>query len=98
MRLIDEQCLKTPYYGSRRMCTYLCNLGHKINRKRVRRLMRQMGLEAIYPKPRTSQPGEGHKIYPYLLKGVTIKRPNQVWATDLTIYSYGAWFYTNRAF
>ena len=80
MRLIDEQYLKTPYYGSRRMCTFLRNLGYCINRKRVRRLMLTMGLEAIYPKPRTSQPGEGHKIYPYLLKGLTINRP----ATDLT--------------
>lgn len=66
------------------MCTFLRNLGYSINRKRVRRLMRQMGIEAIYPKPRTSQPGEGHKIYPYLLKGLTIDRPNQVWATDIT--------------
>ncbi len=84
MRLIDEQYLKTPFYGSRRMCTFLWGLGYKINRKRVRRLMRQMGLEAIYPKPRTSLPGQGHKVYPYLLKGLHISRPNQVWATDLT--------------
>ena len=84
MRLIDEQYLKTPFYGSRRMCTFLCGLGYKINRKRVRRLMRQMGLEAIYPKPRTSLPSQGHKVYPYLLKGLHISHPNQVWATDLT--------------
>ncbi|MET4695150.1 hypothetical protein V5J35_000763 [Endozoicomonas sp. NE40] len=84
MRLIDEQHLKTPFYGSRKMCTFLRNLGYCINRKRVRRLMRQMGLEAIYPKPRTSQPGIGHKIYPYLLKELVIDRPNQIWATDLT--------------
>ena len=84
MRLIDEQYLKTPFYGSRKMCTFLRNLGYCINRKRVRRLMRQMGLEAIYPRPRTSQPGEGHKVYPYLLKELAIERPNQVWATDIT--------------
>ncbi|MET4694387.1 putative transposase [Endozoicomonas sp. NE40] len=84
MRLIDEQHLKTPFYGSRKMCTFLRNLGYCINRKRVRRLMRQMGLEAIYPKPRTSQPGMGYKIYPYLLKELVIDRPNQIWATDLT--------------
>ena len=84
MRLIDEQHLKMPYYGSRKMFTFLRGLGYCINTKRVRWLMRQMGLEAIYPRPRTSQPGKGHKIYPYLLKGWTIDRPNQVWATDLT--------------
>ena len=84
MRLIDEQYLKTPFYGSRKMCTFLRGLGYCINRKRVRRLMRQMGLEAIYPKPRTSQPGDGHKVYPYLLKGLIINRPNYVWATDIT--------------
>ena len=84
MRLIDEQHLKMPYYGSRKMCTFLRSLGYCVNRKRVRRLMRQMGLEAIYPRPRTSQPGEGHKVYPYLLKELIIDRPNQVWATDLT--------------
>lgn len=84
MRLIDEQHLKMPYYGSRKMCTFLRKLGYCVNRKRVRRLMRQMGIEALYPRPRTSQPGGGHKIYPYLLKELTIDRPNQVWATDLT--------------
>ncbi len=82
MRLIDEQYLKTLFYGSRRMCTFLWGLGYKINRKRVRPLMGQMGLEAIYPKPRTSLPGQGHKVYPYLLKGLHISRPNQVWATE----------------
>jgi len=84
MRLMDEQYLKTPFYGVRRMCLWLRSLGYLINKKRVRRLMRQMGLQAIYPKPRTSQPGEGHKIYPYLLRELTIERPNQVWATDIT--------------
>ena len=57
--------------------------GHWVNRKRVQRLMRQMGLRALYPKPRTSRPGQGHKIYPYLLQGLSIERPNQVWATDI---------------
>ncbi|MES9985737.1 MAG: IS3 family transposase [Candidatus Thiodiazotropha sp. 6PLUC6] len=78
MRMIDEQYLKTPFYGSRRMCTFLRGQGYNINRKRVRRLMRQMGLEAIYPKPRTSQPGEGHKIYPYLLKGRSPRSPGDL--------------------
>ena len=84
MRLIDEQFLKTPFYGVRRMCIWLRSLGHVINKKRVRRLMRQMGLQAVYPRPRTSLPGDGHKIYPYLLKDLVIDRPNQVWATDIT--------------
>ncbi len=66
------------------MCTFLWGLGYKINRKRVRPLMGQMGLEAIYPKPRTRLHGQGHKVYPCLLKGLHISHPNQVWATDLT--------------
>jgi putative transposase len=84
MRLIDEEHLRTPVYGSRRMKAYLNRLGHPVNRKRVQRLMRQMGLHAVYTKPRTSHPGEGHRIYPYLLRGRVIDRPNQVWATDVT--------------
>lgn len=84
MRLIDEQHLRTPVYGSRRMSAHLNRLGHRVNRKRVRRLMRQMGLQAIYPRPRTSLPGKGHRIYPYRLRGLTIDRPNQVWATDVS--------------
>jgi putative transposase len=85
MRVIDEQYLKTPVYGSRSMRNHLRRLGHKkINRKRVQRLMRLMGLEAIYPKPKTSKPHPEHKIYPYLLRGLKIDRPNQVWATDIT--------------
>jgi putative transposase len=84
MRLIDEQYLKTPFAGSRSMRNFLRRLGYKINRKRVQRLMRLMGLEAIYPKPRTSRPHPAHKIYPYLLRNVDIQRPNQAWAADIT--------------
>ena len=83
MRLIDEFHLRWPFYGSRRLRNELEDRGHKVNRKRVQRLMRQMGLAALYPRPRTSQPGKGHKIYPYLLRGLSIERPNQVWATDI---------------
>lgn len=85
MRWIDEQYTATPFFGSRRMAAWLRE--HKkveVNRKRVARLMRAMGLEAVYPKPKLSQPGEGHKIYPYLLKGLQIQRVNQVWSTDIT--------------
>ena len=84
MRLIDEQYTRHPFYGSRRMAVWLCDQGHEVNRKRVSRLMAVMGIEALYPKPRLSQPGEGHKIYPYLLKGVEVTRVNQVWSTDIT--------------
>lgn len=84
MKLIDAQYLKTPCWGSRSMRNHLRRLGYKINRKRVQRLMRIMGLEAIYPKPKTSQPHPEHKVYPYLLRGLEINRPNQVWSTDIT--------------
>ena len=84
MRLIDEQYLKTPCWGSRSMRNHLRRLGYKINRKRVQRLMRIMGLEAIYPKPRTSRAHPEHKVYPYLLRGLDIDRPNQVWTADIT--------------
>ena len=84
MRLIDGQYLKTPTWGSRSMRTWLKRLGYRINRKRVQRLMRLMGIEAIYPKPKTSRPHPEHKVYPYLLKGMTIDQPNQVWAADIT--------------
>lgn len=83
MRVLDEVYLKWPFYGSRRLCDVLQHRGHRVNRKRVQRLMRQMGLRAIYPKPRTSHPGHGHKIYPYRLRGLTIARPNQAWASDI---------------
>jgi putative transposase len=84
MRLIDEEYTRYPFYGSRRMTVWLWDQGHKVNRKRVSRLMEVMGIEALYPKPRLSQPGEGHKIYPYLLRGVEVTRVNQVWSTDIT--------------
>ena len=84
MRLIDAEHLRTPVYGSRRMSAHLNRQGYAVNRKRVQRLMREMGLQAIYPKPCTSRPGMGHRIYPYLLRGRVIDRPNQVWATDIT--------------
>jgi len=84
MRLIDEQYLKTPFYGSRSMTLHLRRQDYPVNRKRIQRLMRQMALEAIYPKPRTSRKHPGHKIYPYLLRDLCIVRPNQVWAADIT--------------
>lgn len=84
-RLIDEEYTRHPFYGVRRMTTWLQEDEEEdVNTKRVRRLMREMGLEAIYPKPKLSVPGEGHKIYPYLLNGLAITRPNQVWSTDIT--------------
>jgi putative transposase len=84
MRLIDEEYTRRPFYGSRRMMQWLHEHGYQVGRHRVRRLMELMGLEAVYPKPRLSQPGEDHKIYPYLLDGVAIARVNQVWSTDIT--------------
>jgi len=84
MRLIDEEYTRRPFYGSRRMMRWLHERGYGVGRHRVRRLMELMGLEAVYPKPKLSQPGEGHKIYPYLLNGVPIRRVNQVWSTDIT--------------
>jgi putative transposase len=84
MKLIDRQYLETPFYGARKLVAYLKSKGQIVNRKRVRRLMQLMGLKAIYRRPRTSRPGKGHKIYPYLLRGLKITRPNQVWAADIT--------------
>ncbi len=83
MRLIDEIHLQWPFYGSRRTRDELEDRGHKVNRKRVQRLMRLMDLRALYPRRRTSQPGKGHKIYPYLLRDLSIERANQAWATDI---------------
>ena len=85
MRLLDEQYMKTPFYGVLRMTEWLKKkLKERINPKRVRRLLRKMGLMALYPKPNLSKPAPGHKIYPYLLRGLEITRPNQVWSTDIT--------------
>lgn len=85
MRLIDEQYMKTPFWGSRNMTTWLNQkMGCPVNRKRIQRLMRIMGIEAIYPKPRTSEARAEHRKYPYLLRDVEIVKPNQVWSTDIT--------------
>jgi putative transposase len=84
MRLIDEQYMKTPYYGYPKMTAHLRREGYQVNPKRIRRLMRKMDLMAIYPKPRTTISAPENKIYPYLLRGLSITRPNQVWSTDIT--------------
>ena len=84
MALMDRQYLKTPFYGSRKMKAWLLQQGYLVSRKRVRRLMRLMGLEAIYRRPNTSKPASGHRIFPYLLKGVEVNRVDQVWAADIT--------------
>lgn len=85
MKLIDAQYMKRPFFGSRRMVTILDREhGYQVNRKRVQRLMRKMGIEAIYPKPRLSRPEPGHKIYPYLLRNLAIAYANQVWCADIT--------------
>ncbi|WP_291734324.1 IS3 family transposase [Leisingera sp. F5] len=84
MRRIDEQFLETPFFGVRQMTWHLRNEGHLVNEKRIRRLMRVMGLMPIYQKPNTSKAAKGHKTYPYLLRGLRVGRPNQVWAADIT--------------
>jgi len=81
---IDEEYTRHPFYGSRKMKKYLKRLGYKVGRKRVQRLMRLMGLSSIAPKKRTSAPGDGHKIYPYLLRNLDINRPDMVWTSDIT--------------
>jgi len=83
-RLIDEQYTRRPFYGSRKMVTYLRTAGHVVNRKRVQRMMQAMGLAGMAAGPNTSKAHPQHKIYPYLLRGVPIVRPNQVWSTDIT--------------
>ena len=83
-RLLDEQYTRTPFYGSRKMTKWLASLGHRVGRHRVSRLMELLGIQAVYPKPKLSQPGEGNRIYPYLLRGTTVDRVNQVWSTDIT--------------
>jgi putative transposase len=84
IRLIDEEYTRRPFYGSRKMVVFLGTAGHPVNRKRVQRLMRQMGLVGMAPGPNTSRPHPEHKVYPYLLRGIPITQPNQVWSTDIT--------------
>jgi len=84
MRLLDEQYTRTPCYGVLKMMAYLRTQGYQVNAKRVRRLLRIMGLEAVYQKPNTSQPNPEHKVYPYLLRGLVIDRCDHVWSTDIT--------------
>jgi putative transposase len=92
MRRIDELYMAHPFLGARRIAVMLRLAGLKANRKRVKRLMRAMGLQALGPKPRTSKPGKGHAVFPYLLKGMAIERPNQVWAADITYIPIGRGF------
>ena len=82
--VLDEQYTRTLFYGSRKMTEWLATLGHAANRKRVSRLMELLGIETVYPKPKLSQPGEGDRIYPYLLRGTSVERVNQAWSTDIT--------------
>jgi len=84
MRVIDEQFMETPFYGSRQMARHLKRQGYEVGRKRVRRLMARMGLQAIYQKPKTTVRHPEHRTYPYLLRGLVIDRPNQVWCADIT--------------
>jgi putative transposase len=92
MAKIDREYTAHPFLGSRRMTSWLRSQGRAVNRKRVQRLLRLMGLQAIYPKPRLSAPGAGHKVYPYLLRGVAIERADQVWSTDITYIPMPAGF------
>ena len=94
MHLLDEQFTATPFYGIRRMTASLQRLGYRVNRKRIARLMRLLGIQAIYPRPRTSIPDRQHKVYPYLLDGVEISYPDHVWSTDITyIRLHGGFVY-----
>ena len=90
MRLIDEEYTRHPFYGSRKMRDYLRRNGYQVNRKRIQRLMRKMGLKSVAPGPNTSKPQPEHKVYPYLLYGLEINRANQVWCTDITYSVPGA--------
>jgi putative transposase len=92
MRRIDELFLAHPFLGARRIAIMLREAGHTVNRKRVKRLMAAMGLQALGPRPKTSKPGKGHAVFPYLLKGLKIDRPNQVWAADITYVPIGRGF------
>jgi putative transposase len=84
MRLLDEQYTRTPFYGVPKMTEWLRGQGEVVNEKRVRRLLRELGLEAVYPKARLSKPAVGHRIYPYLLRNLAVTRVNQVWSSDIT--------------
>lgn len=84
LALIDEEYTRHPFYGSRKIRQYLRGLGYEINRKRVQRLRAKLGLAAMAPGPNTSRPHPQHKVYPYLLRGIAVTRPNQVWSTDIT--------------
>lgn len=84
LQLLDEEYTRNPFYGSRKMLIFLRKLGHVINRKRVQRLMRCLGLAGMAPGPNTSKPHPEHKIYPYLLRGIDVTQPNKVWSTDIT--------------
>lgn len=84
MRVLDEQYTRTPFYGYRKMTARLQQLGYRVNHKRVARLLGKMGLQAIYPRPRTSSADQQHRKYPYLLRGLTLTQPNQVWSADIT--------------
>lgn len=84
LRLIDRQYTARPFYGSRRMTAWLKTQGHEVNRKRVRRLLGMMGLEAIHPRPRRWGDGQPHRVFPYLLRDVAVERPDQVWSADIT--------------
>jgi putative transposase len=92
MRRIDELFMAWPFLGSRRMAALLNAEGNPVNRKRVQRLMRRMGIAALGPRPRTTKPAPGHKVFPYLMRGLTIDRPNQVWAADITYVPIGRGF------
>ncbi|MGY3695621.1 hypothetical protein ACVIGA_005701 [Bradyrhizobium sp. USDA 3240] len=96
MRRIDELFIAWPFLGSRRMTAMLKAEGLQVNRKRVQRLMRKMGIAALGPKPNTTKPAPSHKIYPYLLRNMTIDRPNQVWAADITYLPIGRGFSLSR--
>jgi putative transposase len=92
MEVIDREYMEHPFLGSRRLAAWLRGEGRRVNRKRVRRLMGVMGLEAVHPKPRLSRPAPGHRVYPYLLRGVAVERPDQVWSTDITYVPMPAGF------
>jgi putative transposase len=92
MRIIDEQYTKAPFYGVPRMTQVVRNMGYPIGHKRIERLMRLMGIQAVYPKRNTSKPDEGHQKFPYLLRGLIIRSPDQVWATDITYIRLRAGF------